>query len=420
MHRLVEDAEAHWRIGRESEQRARARVPAERPGDGIEVERPETGGVEREAHARLAGTQLELGELGPVSRVLRFVVEARVVERRSRMAGGDGDELLVAVVERPGAIGDEHDGARDVTAARADRHGEHAAGGLGHAAAVVAEAERSDAPEHPVHQRRAGAERAELRAHRAREGDVHGVARRPVDGRALRFGEDGDLVDEALRDALDVEVLADRLVDAHQRLDGLGLVAGDRGRRDEAVAQAARALGSGAHRGRGGGRALAEQLDKARHLGAEHVDIERLVEEVDRAARVALGDGVTRGLVGGEDDDGDGVGAIELLEQGCGLEAVELRHLQIEKDDRKVLVLGDGDRLAPRCSLDEALAERLEDRLERHEVRQMIVHEQDAHGRVRRRDRGTLTAPARRSRFFLGGSCHSAADIIPVAPRRST
>lgn len=120
---------------------------------------------------------------------------------------------------------------------------------------------------------------------------------------------------------------------------------------------------------------------------------------------------VSRRLVGGDDDDGDRVGPLGFLEKRGRLETVELRHLEVEQDERKVLVCGDLHRLDAGARTDQALAERLEDRLERHQVRRMIVDQQDV--RRRRRSGGATTSTRSRSARglgFFGDSRHVNAD----------
>ena len=129
--------------------------------------------------------------------------------------------------------------------------------------------------------------------------------------------------------------------------------------------------------------ALHPEIDEHADLGADHIGIEGLVEEVDRAARISLRDRVPRRLVGRENDDRHAVAAVDLLQERRGREAIELGHLQVQQDEREVLVLRLRDRLPARAREHEALPERLEDRFERDEVRWMIIDEQDARLRPR-------------------------------------
>ena len=130
--------------------------------------------------------------------------------------------------------------------------------------------------------------------------------------------------------------------------------------------------------------AAVRTVSNARSLHGEHRG-RGLVEELDGPACVALGEGVAR-------------------PSRSLREAVELRHLEVEENERKVLVCGDLHRLDAGARTDQALAERLEDGLERHQVRRMIVDQQD----VRRRDRSDRASMATRSRCgrrpgFVGG-----------------
>ena len=142
---------------------------------------------------------------------------------------------------------------------------------------------------------------------------------------------------------------------------------------------------------------LLPEVDEDAHLRADDIGIERLVEEVDGAARIALRDRVARWLVRGQDDDRYALATIELLQQRRGRETIELRHLEVEQDEREVFVLRLRHRLAARAREHEVLTERLEDRFERDEIRRMIVDEQDAGVRGRRR---RCAAPAARWTLF--------------------
>jgi hypothetical protein len=127
------------------------------------------------------------------------------------------------------------------------------------------------------------------------------------------------------------------------------------------------------------------ELYEGRDLRTKNVRIEWLEEEVDGAAGVPASDLRSRGLVGGENDDRNGSRALVLPQERCGLEPVELGHLEVEQDEGELLTPCDLYGLGARARIEQTFAERLEDSLERGEVRRMVVDEKD--GRRTRRDR---------------------------------
>jgi hypothetical protein len=79
-----------------------------------------------------------------------------------------------------------------------------------------------------------------------------------------------------------------------------------------------------------------------------------------------------------QEDDRDVAATFALLDQLRGLEAVEPGHLDVEQDAGEVVAQDRTQGLLARACFDEALTERLEDRLERDEVLVDVVDEQDA------------------------------------------
>src|SRR4029079_262621 len=113
---------------------------------------------------------------------------------------------------------------------------------------------------------------------------------------------------------------------------------------------------------------LLMQVDEDGDLRAQQLGVERLEDVVDRAARVAAED-VLRVLAdGGEKDDGDVLRPLALLDERCGLEAVQLRHLHVQEDEREVVLEKSRERLLARGGLYEIAAERLEHGLEGEQV----------------------------------------------------
>ena len=160
---------------------------------------------------------------------------------------------------------------------------------------------------------------------------------------------------------------------------------------------------------------LLVQLDEDRDLRAQDLGIERLEEIVDGAGRVAPED-VARVLADrGEEDDRDRARALPLLDQLRRLEAVEVRHLDVEEDHGEVVAQQLPERVLTRMRPHEVLAERLEDRLEREQVLGRVVDEQQV-GRAlsHASPRPVSGCRARRRR---GRSRRAAARRRPPSPR---
>src|SRR5258708_18843918 len=91
--------------------------------------------------------------------------------------------------------------------------------------------------------------------------------------------------------------------------------------------------------------------------------------------------GVLRG------DENDGRVAVLLTNPCRGLEAVEPRHPDVEKDDRELAIGHDLQRSVSRARLHEMLVEWSEQGLEHDQVRRIIVDEQNARATRGRRTR---------------------------------
>ena len=98
--------------------------------------------------------------------------------------------------------------------------------------------------------------------------------------------------------------------------------------------------------------ALLPQLDEHRDLRAQDVRVDRLEDVVDRAGRVAAIDVRLVLRERRHEDDRDVPRALALLDQRRELEAVEVRHLDVEQDAREVveqeLLQRGGARTSPR------------------------------------------------------------------------
>src|SRR6266508_437446 len=124
-------------------------------------------------------------------------------------------------------------------------------------------------------------------------------------------------------------------------------------------------------------RVLLVQLDEDGDLGAQDLRAERLEDVVDRAGRIAPEDLLLVLRDGRDEDDRNVLRPFALLDQRSGLEAVEIRHLDVEQDDRDVVLQELAEGVHTGVGIKKVLVERLEDPLEGEEVLGAIVDEED-------------------------------------------
>jgi hypothetical protein len=120
-------------------------------------------------------------------------------------------------------------------------------------------------------------------------------------------------------------------------------------------------------------------------LRAEDVGVERLDQVVDRAVRVAAEDVDSVAVHRGDEDDRDVAAARVLLDEAGGLEAVHVRHLHVQQDEGELAVKDLAQRLDARSGHDQLVAQRRQDRFQRHQVGRVIVDDQNAGARLDRR-----------------------------------
>ena len=180
----------------------------------------------------------------------------------------------------------------------------------------------------------------------------------------------GDRVDRAPEQhaLAHAEDVAQRLVDL---LDRAVLVEARHADRRELERRAQQLLGA-VH----GAVGLVE-LEEHADLGPQQLGVVRLEDVVDRAGLVAAEDVVA--LLGDRrhEDDRDVPGLAPALDVLGGLEAVELGHLDVEQDERELVVQQPAQRLLAGRRGDQAAVQRGEDRLEREQVLGPVVDQQD-------------------------------------------
>ena len=115
-----------------------------------------------------------------------------------------------------------------------------------------------------------------------------------------------------------------------------------------------------------------EDVDLALH----GIDIERLVQEVDGAAFIAL-EGEIHFLAGRRDeDDGDVARLLRAAHQLRQLKTIHFRHLHVEDGQREIVLQQQGQRLFARGGLVDAAVALADQRIERAQVFRQIVDDQ--------------------------------------------
>jgi hypothetical protein len=118
------------------------------------------------------------------------------------------------------------------------------------------------------------------------------------------------------------------------------------------------------------------QVDEHADLRAQHVGRHRHQQVVHRLERVAPGE-MRLVAEGGEKDDGRVLGARPPADQRRGLEAVHVRHADVEEDHGEVALEQRAQRVAPRADRDDAGRHVGQDRRDGGQLVRRVVHHQD-------------------------------------------
>jgi hypothetical protein len=121
---------------------------------------------------------------------------------------------------------------------------------------------------------------------------------------------------------------------------------------------------------------LAVELGKGRDLGAQQLGHDRHRDVVHRAALVAADAVDVAHEDRGDEDDRRRVEARVLPDHVDQVEAVELRHADVDEDDGDVVLEEQVERLARRAGLDQVLAELAEDGLVAEQLGRLVVDHQ--------------------------------------------
>jgi hypothetical protein len=130
------------------------------------------------------------------------------------------------------------------------------------------------------------------------------------------------------------------------------------------------------------------QLDEDRDLGPDELGYHRLDQVIDRADGIAPYGVVLTAVRSSEKKDGCVTRLVALPDEERGFEAVHLRHLDVQKDDCEIVCQKPLEGFPPGLRLDEILSQPLKHGLQRHQVRGLIVHQEDVDAIVEGRRSG--------------------------------
>jgi hypothetical protein len=120
-----------------------------------------------------------------------------------------------------------------------------------------------------------------------------------------------------------------------------------------------------------------EQVDEHRHLRAQHDRLDRLEHIVDRAHRIAADEMLGLLVDRRQEDDRDALGLLAVADDLGGLVAVHAGHVDVEQDDRELVLEEVAQRLLAGPRLDH-LADILEHGADGEKVALVIVDDEDA------------------------------------------
>ena len=123
--------------------------------------------------------------------------------------------------------------------------------------------------------------------------------------------------------------------------------------------------------------ALAIEIGEYPDLGPEQFRHDRHRQVIDRAHLIAAQMVNFRKMYRGDENDRDLLEPRVLSDQRCKLKAIELRHADIDEDDRNLILEKLLQRFFSRHRLDEIVTQRLQDHLIGEQLRWLIVYQED-------------------------------------------
>ena len=136
------------------------------------------------------------------------------------------------------------------------------------------------------------------------------------------------------------------------------------------------------------------QLDKDAHLGFEHLRDDRQEEIIHRAKAVTVEPVQLRRARSGDENDRRFFETRPAADQLGELEAVHLRHVHVQQNDREIASQQALERLPTGGGLDDVLAQFRQDRLMGQQVARLVVHQENVRllRRTRRGRQGGIVA----------------------------
>jgi hypothetical protein len=122
---------------------------------------------------------------------------------------------------------------------------------------------------------------------------------------------------------------------------------------------------------------LLEEIDEARDLRPDDNGNQRLDKVIHRAQRIGPIDREAVAFKGRKEDDGSASGFFPAADQLGRLEAIQAGHLDVQQHDGEVVVQQTAQGFLAGTHFHEVLAEVRENRLERHQVGWLVVHQEN-------------------------------------------
>src|SRR5258708_6266289 len=118
------------------------------------------------------------------------------------------------------------------------------------------------------------------------------------------------------------------------------------------------------------------QLDEDRDLRAQDLRYDRLDQKIHRAEAVSAKQmGIA--LVTSQEEDRSALRTLPLADEFGRFKAVHLRHLDVQQNQRKIVLQDVRQSLAAGLGEHQILAQAIQDRLQRHQTRGVIVDQKD-------------------------------------------
>src|SRR5436190_18562134 len=146
------------------------------------------------------------------------------------------------------------------------------------------------------------------------------------------------------------------------------------------------------------------ELDKNRDLGAEHLGDNRAEDVIHRSQRVAPVNVVLRTAHGSDKNDRSMFRARAFPDEGCGFDAVDYRHRDVQQNDSELLFQQPTQSFLARACLNNILPQPGKHRFEREKLVLAVIDQKDVH-RLAARMGGSIELALVRQALLRGTRC---------------